>query len=284
MKKICALILLCSSSIIFAQEFNTKGKTYIHRLVSEKKYEYEVIVTIPPHYDDSKTYKTLYYLDAWWLEDIVKGNYTLLNRSKTVEDIVLVGISIDGSIDDFTKQRIRDYTPTPYNLNFPFILPLESGALIVDSTNSGNADNFKFFLKDKLFPFVSKKYAIDKKNRGFIGHSLGGLFGINDAMDKKPLFNKHIIISPALWYNKSIKLYEKIENDFKTSKTRANIFMCYGGSEGWSIVNSTDHLLEYFKLNKFDNLEYNFQIYEKEDHMSLLPKSIYDGIEFFYKK
>jgi predicted alpha/beta superfamily hydrolase len=284
MVRICTLILICFSSSIFAQEFNTKSKTNKYKLVSEQKYEYEVIVTIPPYYDDSKNYKTLYYLDAWWLEDIVKGNYTLLNRTKAVEEIILVGISINGSSEEFTKQRTRDDTPTPYNMDFPFILPLESGSFIVDANNSGNSDSFKKFLKDKVFPFVSKEYAIDKNNRGFIGHSFGGLFGVYDSMDKEPLFNRHIIISPALWWNKSLKLYEKIENNLKTNKTIANIFICYGESENMSIVKSTNHLIKYFKKNMIDNLKYQFQTYEKEDHTSLLPKSIYDGIEYFYKK
>jgi predicted alpha/beta superfamily hydrolase len=103
-------------------------------------------------------------------------------------------------------------------------------------------------------------------------------------MDKEPLFNRHIIISPALWWNKSLKLYEKIENNLKTNKTKANIFICYGESENMSIVKSTNHLIEYFKKNMIDNLKYRFETYEKEDHTSLLPKSIYDGIEYFYKK
>lgn len=276
--------MVCLSSALFAQEFNAKSITNSYRLVSEQNYEYEIIVTVPPYYDESKNYKTLYYLDAWWLEDIVKGSYTLLNRTKSVEEIILVGISIDGSSDAFTKQRTRDYTPTPYAMNFPFTIPLESGSLKVDATNSGDSDAFKVFLKDKVFPFVLSKYAVAENKRGFIGHSFGGLFGMYDAMDREPLFDRHIIISPALWWNKSELLYEKINDTLRTNKISANVFLCYGASETMSIVRSTNNLVEYFKANRMDDLKYRFEIYEKENHTSLLPESIYDGIEYFYKK
>jgi len=283
MERICTLILLCFCSSIFAQATNVKSKTTNYSLVSEENNKYEIVVTIPPYYDDSKNYKTLYYLDGWWLEDVVKGDYIILNRAGDVEDIILVGISVNGSYEEFTRQRTRDYTPTPYDMNLPFFLTVESGSFMIDSTNSGEADAFKLFLSDKVFPFVSTKYAVDKEDRGFIGHSFGGLFGIYDAMDKAPLFSKYIIISPALWWNKSLILYEKIESKLKNNNTKANMFICYGKSESISIVMTTNRLFEYFKKHKLDEV-YKLKVYEDENHTSILPKSIYDGIEYFYKK
>jgi predicted alpha/beta superfamily hydrolase len=275
---------MCLSNLIYGQDTNLQSKTYKHLLVSEQNIEYKIIVTLPPNYDNSKTYQTLYYLDAWWLEDIIKGNYNILNRVKAVEQIVLVGISIDGTPDQFTKQRTRDYTPTPYDMKFPFILPLEFGSFFVDSTNSGRSNLFKFFLKDKVFPFVSKKYSVDNNNKGFLGHSFGGLFGVYDAFDSTPLFDKHIIIAPALWWNKSLALYENMNHRFREINTKPNLFICYGETESITIVQTTDRLIKYFEDANFERLTYYFKVYENQDHVSLLPKSIYDGIKYFYKK
>lgn len=278
------MILICVGYSLFAQKSNHKSKTFTHTLISEQNYEYKILVTTPLNYDKSKKYKTLYYLDAWWLEDIVKGNYTLLNITKLVEEIILVGISINGSPDEFTKQRTRDYTPTPYSMDFPFTIPMESESLLVDANNSGKAESFIRFLKSKVFPLISKEYSISSIEKGFIGHSFGGLFGMYDAMDKEPLFDKHIIIAPALWWNKSFELYKKIEENIITNKLNANIFICYGENESMSVSKSTNNLIEYINANEIDNIKYRFEIYNKDDHVSLLPKSIYDGIKYFYKK
>jgi len=268
---------------MLAQGINVKSKTSKYSLVSEDKYEYEITVTKPPFYDESKKYKTLYYLDAWWLEDVVKGDYIILNRAGIVEDVILVGISVNGSYESFTKQRTRDYTPTPNNLDFPFLQTVESGSFLADATNSGKAEAFKLFLTDKVFPFILKAYAVDNDDRGLIGHSFGGLFGIYDAMDKEPLFSKYIIISPALWWNKSLLLYERIESKLKANTTKSNIFIGYGKSESVSIVIPTDRLYNYLRENKIAQ-KYRLEVYENDDHISILPKSIYDGIEHFYKK
>jgi predicted alpha/beta superfamily hydrolase len=215
--------------------------------VSEEKNEYQILITLPPHYDASKSYATLYYLDAWWLEDIVKGTYNLLHRSKTVEEIILVGISIDGNELEFNQQRTRDYTPQPYDkdvMKFPMSIPLESGNFQITDENSGKSAAFITFIKDKVFPEISKNYSIKKEHKAFIGHSFGGLFGIYMAFDDVALFDNYIIISPALWWNKSQELYDKLATASQEDKREVNLFICYGELEGKSITNTTNRLVE----------------------------------------
>jgi len=285
--KIVILILVCYSNLIYGQNSNLKSETISHQLVSAENKEYEIIVTLPPNYDKSKTYPTLYYLDAWWLEDIVKGNNTLLYRSRITQKIILVGISTKGNELQFNEQRTLDYTPNPFDqdlMKFPLTIPIEPKALPIDSTNSGKSIEFRRFLKDKVFAFISENYPAHKYDKGIIGHSFGGLFAVHDAFSKAPLFQKHIIISPALWWNKSQQIYLNLDNNFKNSSNSANLFICYGEFESSSIKKFTDILLENFEEINSDRLKYHFEFYKNEDHVSILPKSIYSGINYFYKK
>ena len=93
------------------------SRTKIHELVSEENSSYNLRITLPNNYDHNKTYKTLYYLDAWWLSEIVAGSYAILQLSDKVEPIILIGITLDGNLKDWNIQRTLDFTPSAYDIS-----------------------------------------------------------------------------------------------------------------------------------------------------------------------
>ena len=58
--------------------------------------------------------------------------------------------------------------------------------------------------------------------------------------------------------------------------------MCYGSSEGLPIAIWTDNLHEYLSAKELPAAHYKFVKYPEEDHASVLPESIYEGLEFLY--
>lgn len=271
----------------FAVQDNSTSKTFTHKLTSDEGIEYLIKVTTPPGYSEDKKYSTLYYLDAWWLEDLVKGTYNILNYSKNVETVILVGITITGNELKFNEQRTRDYTPTPYDIDimkFPFSIPLKTGPFKVTNENSGKSFSFRKFLKNKVFKEVIESYSTDQCNRAFLGHSFGGLFGIYELVKEDTFFTDYIIIAPALWWNKSNGLYEGLEKINKTKDWSANLYICYGDSNDLFIVKSTDKFISYLNSNNINGLKYKFIKYSDDDHVSVLPKAIYDGLEYLYQK
>jgi predicted alpha/beta superfamily hydrolase len=96
------------------QEPELGYKTENHKIYSQDKDEYILKITFPRNYSSKKEYKTLYYLDAYWLTEITRGSYTILDLCNYVEDVVFVGISIDGSEKDWHKQRDMDFTPSKF--------------------------------------------------------------------------------------------------------------------------------------------------------------------------
>ena len=79
---------------VFGQKTELGYKTKNYTVYSEDKDEYILKITFPRNYNSDKEYKTLYYLDAYWLAEITLGSYTILDLCNYVEDVVFVGISL----------------------------------------------------------------------------------------------------------------------------------------------------------------------------------------------
>jgi predicted alpha/beta superfamily hydrolase len=299
-KKIFAIYLtiILSTLIIspiLGQEIRESNVIESHKISSEKQ-DYVIKITFPPNYDGENNYNVLYYLDAWFISDIVTGSYNILNRCEYVEDIILIGISIEGNEFDFNKQRIMDFTPSKYKLsdklkalgtegNYPII---KSGAgenaVIKNSETTGGADKFIDFLSGKLFPFVENKYPNLNKRKGFLGHSLGGLFGVYLIQKQLTFFDDYILISGSLDWNENELLEEELFDDFKNSSKFNQLFLTYGKSEIKRTTNSNEKFNTIIKNLKKNNFNYSFKSYEQANHHSILSRAIYDGLLFIYKK
>lgn len=298
-KKISTIFLtvilnLLMISPILGQHIRKQNIIEFHKVSSEKQ-DYIIKITFPPNYDLENNYNVLYYLDAWFISDIVTGSYNILNRCEYVEDIVLVGISIEGTEFDFNKQRIMDFTPTKYKMsdkmkelgtegNYPII---KSGAgenaVLMSSETTGGADEFIDFLSDKLFPFVENEYPNLDKRKGFLGHSLGGLFGVYLLQKNPTLIDDYILISGSLDWNKNEILNLELFDDFKNSSKNYQLFLSYGKSEVKRTIKSNEKFNTIIKnLNK-NNFNYNLKTYEELNHHSILSRAIYDGLLFIYK-
>lgn len=251
---------------ILGQQIREQNITESHKISSEEQ-DYVIEITFPPNYDVGNNYNVLYYLDAWFISDVVTGSYNILNRCEYVEDIVLVGISIEGNEFDFNKQRIMDFTPTKYKMSdkmkalgskgyYPI---LKSGAgenaVLMNSETTGGADDFIDFLSSKLFPFVENKYQNLNKRKGFLGHSLGGLFGAYLLQKEPTLIDDYILISGSLDWNENELLNKELFDDFKNSLKFHQLFLTYGKSEIKRTTGSNEKfntIIESLEKNNFN--------------------------------
>ncbi|MFT5669036.1 MAG: hypothetical protein ACI9DK_003247, partial [Vicingaceae bacterium] len=67
-------LLLCLT--VFGQKTELGYTKESHKIYSQDKDEYILKITFPRNYSSDKEYKTLYYLDAYWLTEITLGSYT----------------------------------------------------------------------------------------------------------------------------------------------------------------------------------------------------------------
>lgn len=279
-------ICLCGSSI-FAHQNKYEDNVLNYSLTSKEGKKYILNVTLPPNFNSEKKYQSLYYLDAYWLTQTINGIFSILNLTKQIEDVVLIGISLEGSFKDWNIQRSVDYTPSVYSSEingFTMISGIGNDGVKLDETTSGQAAKFLTFLNEDVFRFVKKKYPNVNLERTLLGHSFGGLFAVYVLQQKPQIFSNYIVISPSLWWNKQELNHSELFKKLSVITKKKKLYFAYGGSESGLIIRSNQTMCSLLQEIRPNVLEYKFKNYLEADHHSVLPQAIYDGLVYIYKK
>lgn len=102
--------------------------------------------------------------------------------------VVAVGYPNASTLLDTAQIRARDLTPTN-SATFE---------------RSGHADDFIQILSDELKPWLNKKFTPAASDMTYFGHSLGGLFGTYVMLTQTALFDRYILSSPSLWWDREL--------------------------------------------------------------------------------
>jgi predicted alpha/beta superfamily hydrolase len=147
----------------------------------------------------SQKYPVVYLLDGdahfYSVVGIIQ-QLSQVNGNMICPEMIVVGIP--------NTDRTRDLTPTHTDID-PFTK--DSAAFL---KTSGGGENFIAFMEKELMPFIESKYPI-APYKMLIGHSLGGLMGMQTFVHHPHLFNSYICIDPSMWYDD-----KKLLNETKT--------------------------------------------------------------------
>ena len=127
----------------------------------ELDVEFLVHVTLPPNYDDNKTYPVFFLTDGVWRF----GNCTELRgimENGEAAPVILVSLGYNYSIDGTDNDNRIAYF-------------IQKGDMLLD------------FITDNLMPYLGENYSIDYANSTLYGHSNGGVFA-HTALFKSDLY------------------------------------------------------------------------------------------------
>lgn len=162
-------------------------------------------------------------------------------------------------------QRTRDLTPKIGNDD--------------ELTGAGGADRFAEFISNELIPSVDSTYRT-QPFRLLVGHSFGGLFAFHTMLHKPELFDAFISISASLWWDNRGEI-RTAESFFKNQKNFPKILYFTIGNEGNDMVKSNEAMSKILK-NAPKDFHWKFAFMEKENHGSIVHRSLYDGLEWMY--
>ena len=226
----------------FSQEISIGKRDNVYSEILQQDREFSVY--FPPSYNIAvnQKYPVLYILDGDYNFQYVAGFLELQGGiSEVIPEMILVAISGKG-----TNEYRKNCKPK-----------------IEGVEDSGNAEEMAGFIEKELIPYVNKNYkAADYKILG--GHSVGGIFVINTAINHPELFNNYIAISPALWWGKNA-MEDVMENTWgKTRSTSASMYISLANEQGMGVN-------EFIKKIPKNMMEKNihFQEFPNEIHNSV---------------
>ena len=250
--------------------------------------DYQLFISLPRGYDQStRRYPVLFVTDANYAFPLIRSiAKRIRNGGEDMEDFILVGLSYaKGETPEYSRRR--DYTPTA-NGDKEAISDMLSAPPVY-----GEAEGYRKFIADEVFPMVAQKYRADMKRAIYAGHSFGGLFGLHVLLTEPSMFEKYIIGSPSLWFDRRVAFATERNYAKAHSDLRAKVFMAVASYETLNFssndprynktvdmvrdLQAMEHVLA---SRGYKSLEVTSMIIPDEDHLTVFPALITRGLKW----
>lgn len=200
-----------------------------------------------------------------------------------------IGIGYRDEADGIPKthNRTRDYTPTA------FTPPDDTHFLAgnpADYEGSGGADAFLDVIETEIIPFVEDQFTVDPNDRILVGKSMSGLAAVHALLTRADLFNRYIIVSPAIWWDDWLlprperyvmRQAREAADTARTAETRA-YFAVGDAEERLRLVTDLHVLVDALRQQRDPNLKLYLDVLEGEMHEGVFPAAFMKGIVGVY--
>lgn len=246
---------------------------------------YQLSVSLPMHYteSDSQTYAVLYLLDGNYTFPTAHATRTGIDIFGGLDNIIIVGIGYtwEQSLQPWFANRWADFTPTSSTSIDTASTVLSSFGLNKGDLKSGGADAFIEVLKKEIIPLIDKNYKTNA-DRGISGHSLGGLFAGYCLVKEPTLFQRYGILSPSFWWDGGGVLAMEEKYSTQNQALHVKVFMSVGSLENPNMVSTMRAFSDTLKSRNYTGFQLTTQVFEEEDHMSVIPASISRMLKVLY--
>lgn len=297
MKQLIYALLLIAAGIhtTYAQDIEARDFKYPYDMkvydlpVAANGIEYQLIIRAPlrPPAEGEKA-STFYFLDA--LANMTPAaamsyNYEIFNY---IPSAYFVGIGYKNEEGGFWKEenRTRDYTPTAFTP--PAGHFLENSRK--DWVGSGGAAAFFDVMAQEIIPFVENAFDVDKTDRVLVGKSTSGLGATYALLHRPGLFNRYVIISPAIWWDDWL-LPREDRWVMRAARETANteypietrVYFAVGeAEERLDLVTDLYVLANSLRKRRNQKLKINVEVLPGEQHEGVFPAAFMRGIVGVY--
>lgn len=250
--------------------------------------DYQLFISLPRGYAEStRRYPVLFVTDANYTFPLIRSiAKRIRNGGEDMEDFILVGLSYaKGETPEYSRRR--DYTPTA-NGDKEAVSDMLSPPPVY-----GEAEGYRKFIADEVFPMVAQKYRADMKRAIYAGHSFGGLFGLHVLLTEPSMFEKYIIGSPSLWFDRRVAFATERNYAKAHSDLRAKVFLAVASYETLNFssndprynktvdmvrdLQAMEHVLA---SRGYKSLEVTSIVIPDEDHLTVFPALITRGLKW----
>jgi predicted alpha/beta superfamily hydrolase len=242
------------------------GTTVLNFTSAIDSQQYVLHINLPGNYGKTnKRYPVLYITDGQWFFPSMYVGYGGQHYDGFLPDLILVGITWPAN---YEESRGRDFTPTSME----------------GMPGSGNAPRFLSVIKNEVIKLIDSMYRVDQNDRALYGTSLGGLFALYTVFHEPALFNRYIIISPALqWADEILFKYEKTFAE-KNRALKMKMFISSGEYEEAFAGETFDRFVNQIKSRKYKGLEMESLKIARMGHSGSGTVGGIIGLQYIYSK
>lgn len=269
------LLVLCPSA--FAQNWGRSDTRIMPVPVAKNGQEYELYTWVAPECTRAHPCPAVYMMDAEYSFGVAVPIIEHLVQRHQMPPLILLSIAYRDK-SQYRRNRTRDYTPWHTDTG---------GYGPAYQKVSGGGPAFLDVIEQQIIPMVESKLPVDKSERGYVGHSYGGLFG-DFALQAKPgLFTRILLVSPSLWYDAG-KMFEREErlSDTKMPKP-VRVWIGVGSYEEQpenhrAMVSDARRMVNALNARKDPNLQAQFREFADETHASIFPAAFSTGMRHLW--
>lgn len=255
--------------------------------------DYQIFVSLPASYASRPDHRfpVIFVADADYAFPLVRSiTRRVGDQGRGLEEAVIVGLSYaDGDTPEFSRRR--DYTPTPNS-------PKSSTTSDMPGRKPvhGEAEGYRRFIADQVFPLVARTYRVDMNRKIFAGHSYGSLLGVHMLLTEPTMFQRYILSSPSLWYDHRVMFAREQAYARSHKDLPAKVFLTIGGFETVKpgsndprynkdddMVADTLAFARVLKSRNYPGLEVQAMVIPDEDHLTVNPVSYTRGLVWALK-
>ena len=250
--------------------------------------DYELYVSLPPSYGQGqRSYPVVFVTDAPYAFPVTRAiEARIAGHSKELPEFILVGLGYaQGDTGEYSRRR--DYTPSARgDRDATSDMP---GRPVV----YGEAEGYRRFVADEVFPFIASHYRADMAHKVFAGHSYGSLFGAYVMLTSPEMFDGYVLGSPSLWFDQRL-LFAR-ERTFAASHKDlpARVYLGAGAFETLQpkgrphdpryntdddMVGDTQAFARALASHRYPGLKLRTDVIAGEDHLTVAPALITRGL------
>lgn len=219
-----------------------------------------VTVHLPDNYNNcEEEYSVLYVFDSPYNLAPVIGLVDHLESSyQSIPNLIVVGVENTTRNRDFINKKRDDF-----NLS-----------------EDGGADNYIKHLKNELIPYIDSAYRT-QDFRLIYGHSLSASFGAYLMAKESELIDVCFAVDPAFWADTTM-LSDFIQEVSDSTLNDNYFYFSHSLAGDMQMISANFTLLKELETNQTDKINWDFKYYQKEDHLSIRLRSLYDGLENYF--
>jgi predicted alpha/beta superfamily hydrolase len=251
----CSLLLILSTltSCSNAKQPNDPIPTHDEFTIESKQVGElrNINIWTPPEYKTRKdSLPVMYMADGGIIDEDfphIANTLAELIKANKIPPMILVGIA--------NTQRRRDLSGPTEIAKDKEIAPIVGGS-----------EKFRAFIKEELFPEISKRYRTTSE-KSIIGESLSGLFVVETFFLTPDMFDNYIAFDPSIWWNNHYLVRTAKEHLATFPKTEKRIW--FAGSSAEDISQYTNSLAEILKTENQLNIKWKYSPEPKEKHNTI---------------